>query len=48
MYHQDSGLMWAEPGVAKTVIETLSGRFIKDMQPVLPQGSHALYCIPSS
>jgi hypothetical protein len=48
MYHQDSGQMGAVPGVAKKLIETLSGRFVKDMEPILSQGSHVLYRIPSS
>jgi predicted acyltransferase len=48
MHHQDSGLMGAVPGVAKTLVEALSGRFIKDMRPILSQGSRALYCIPTS
>jgi hypothetical protein len=38
MYHQNSGQMGAVPGVAKTLIETLSGRFVNYMHPILSQG----------
>jgi len=38
--------MGVVPGVAKTLVETSSGRFIKDMQPILSHGSHVLCLHP--